>query len=165
VIKYLKMKKTIILVLPILILFSGCNNNPNREDILAPACEGRGGITGCLGKSGIKDIKIEPATLCLNIKANNCNGGVLGVENKCDSDLKLNDIIVPANKYQLIEFARDSNGKVVVLAPKGNFDSYNPEDQDTLSYQGKLGELSLTITYTKKNVCGKTKNKWQPLIQ
>ena len=151
------MKKAVTIILIALILVIVYSNNRERKDSIAPACEGRGGITGCLGKSGIKDIKVEPMMECLNIRANNCNGGILGIENKCDFDLALNNIVISADSYKGIEFARDKRGDVFVLAPKGNFDSYNPVYEDTLSANGMLGGQQLTITYTKKNVCGESK--------
>jgi len=149
----------ILIFLVFLIIYS--QREKETKDDFAPGCEGKGGITGCLGKSGIKDIKVGLPVDCLHVKANNCNGGVLGIENRCTADLFLRDVIIPQNSYQLIEFIRDSNGSVVVLAPKGNFDSYNPLDEDTLSVRGLLGDLPLVITYTKKNICGEPKNPFK----
>ncbi|MCK4491972.1 MAG: hypothetical protein KAU03_05065, partial [Candidatus Altiarchaeales archaeon] len=109
-------------------------------------------------KSGIRDVRVEPSIECLKVKANNCNGGVLGVEKRCDRDLVLDDVIVSANSYKLIEFVRDNKGNIIIFEPKGNFDSYTPVNRDTLSVGAELGEQSITITYTKENVCGGVKS-------
>ncbi len=155
------MKKIILIALIFgIILFSGCldEGKTDNTEIKAPGCEGAGIVpTGCLGKSVIKDINAQPTFECLKLDANNCNGGILGIENRCDTDLEIGGKTVHANSYKGIEFVRNREGKIFVTEPGGNVDTYNPEDEDLLSVKGKLGEKEITISYTKKNVCGTAK--------
>jgi len=169
------MKKTILIGLVLaIILLSSCKDDAllkqlteDKTDVKiegAPGCGGKGGLTGCQGASYITDIKVEPAVDrmggCLKVHANNCNGGMLGIENRCDNDLKLGGKIIPANSYKLIEFVRNKEREILVIEPEGNFDSYNPENEDVLTAEGTwliIGEQDITISYTKKNVCGKAK--------
>ncbi|MCK4319133.1 hypothetical protein KAW38_01015 [Candidatus Micrarchaeota archaeon] len=137
-------------------LISGCIDD--RTETGAPGCDGGGWVpTGCLGKSLIKNITVEPAVACLKVDANNCNGGILGIENKCDVDFKIGGQTIYAHSYQTVEFVRNAEGEIFVIEPHGNFDSYNPEDEDFLSFKGTLGEEEITISYLKKNVCGTAK--------
>lgn len=155
----------VILVLAVvgLIFISGCINETDSE---APGCGSAGIVpTGCLGKSTIKDVKIEPPVECLKLRANNCNGGVLGIENRCSEDLEIGGKIIYADSYKLVEFVRDQEGKKFVIEPPGNFDSYNPEDEDLLSVNGTLGEKEVTISYVKKNVCGTSKTPDIPFLK
>lgn len=163
------MKKILIGLIILVVLISGCLRD---EDIIrqatedyggeivekAPGCEGAGiSPTGCLGKSLIKDIKVEPTVECLKVEANNCNGGILEIDNKCADDLEVGSKTVRAGSFRLIEFVRDGAGDIRVIEPEGNPDSYNPEKEDTLSAKGKLGETEVIISYTKENVCGESK--------
>ncbi|MCK4491178.1 MAG: hypothetical protein KAU03_01040, partial [Candidatus Altiarchaeales archaeon] len=62
------MKKTFIFAGLLLFLITGCLNHlpdqnggdtdTNSDIEIAPGCAGKGGITGCLGKSGIRDVKV-----------------------------------------------------------------------------------------------------------
>ena len=60
---------------------AGCG--PKR-DSPAPGCAGSGGFGGCAGKTVILDLQVENAPACLTIRVNNCNGGILDVNNQCD---------------------------------------------------------------------------------
>ncbi len=125
----------------------------------APGCDGGGWMpTGCFGESVIENITVEPSSDCLKVDANNCNGGVLEVENRCGADLEIGGKTVPAGTtYQLLEFARNGDGDIYIIEPEGNFDSYCPENEDVLSVKGMLGDEEITISYTKKNICGEAK--------
>ena len=170
------MEKIILITLVILVLLSGSGcldyiseveGDSNENNSLAPGCEEPKGIfpqtTGCLGKSGIKDISVEPTIECLELRANNCNGGVLGISNNCNFDLQIDDVIISPDTYKNIELTRNKDGKVVVVEPKGNFDSYNPQNEELLDVSATLGDQIITISYLKKNVCGREKTPNIPM--
>lgn len=139
------------------LLLSGCTDGGNGAETDTPGCGGAGGITGCMGKSAIRELAVTPAVECLRVSANNCNGGVLGIENKCEDGLELGNITVPAGEYKLIEFVRMRAGNILVIEPLGNPTAYIPEDEDRMSVNGMLGAQEITISYLKKNVCGEAR--------
>jgi len=163
------MKKSMLIILVLgILLISGCdddsflkrlteNRTDTKAEAKAPGCEGPSGITGCMGKSFIKDINIEPSVECLKIDANNCNGGVLEIENKCNAGLEIGGKTIAAGSHKLIEFVKNYPGSTFVIELKGNFDSYTPLLEDTLTIEGKLGEQDITLSYLKENVCGDEK--------
>ena len=62
------------------------------KDSPAPGCRetlGFAPVGGCLGKTVILDLDVEPEVECLAIGVNNCNGGVLEVRNACSEALVL----------------------------------------------------------------------------
>lgn len=154
----MKLKKILAIIGVLLLLFLAFAwLFDEGETSPAPGCESNGGITGCLGKSFIHDASLSPSFDCLHLKPNNCNGGVLGVENKCESDFTLGSVIISAGEYALVELVRSFDGTITVIAPEGNFDSYNPAESDELSVQGALGNEAVTLSYVKENVCGEPK--------
>lgn len=154
------MKKEILFacLLAVALILSGCTDGGNGPETDTPGCGGGpGGITGCMGKSAIRDISVAPAVECLEVSANNCNGGVLAIDNKCSDDLEIGGITVPAGEYKLIEFVRNGSGELFVVELLGNPTTYVPEGEDTLSATGNLGGQEITISCLKKNVCGTAK--------
>lgn len=151
------MKKIILMSLVLSIfLLSGCTDTKD-SDWEKAGCGGSTLATGCLGGSVIKDIKVEPAAECLKLHTENCNGAILIIENDCRYDLNIGAKTIYAGSAKAVEFARNKEGKVFVVEIAGNFERYNPEDEDSLSVQGKLGEQTVTISYLKRNVCGTAK--------
>ena len=81
-----------IIVLLLALLLSGCIVTKGSP---APGCVESIGLPmsgGCFGKTVILDLTVEPENECLVITANNCNGGVLEVENSCPETLVLGGV-------------------------------------------------------------------------
>lgn len=49
-------------------------------------------IGGCHGKTAIVDLTVTTESDCLSISANNCNGGILEVNNSCVETLPLDGV-------------------------------------------------------------------------
>ncbi len=146
----------VILAIPFLVFSYLFGGEPETQQT-APGCNGGGGITGCLGKSFIRNASLEPAFNCVRLDPNNCNGGVLGVENHCEDDLTIGGVVVAAGEFKNVELVREAGGAVAVVEPEGNFDSYNPETADELGVYGTLGAQAVQLSYVKENVCGEPK--------
>ena len=124
---------------------------------LPPGCTKQIGPGGCQGKSRIESIVITPSRPCLRFFANNCNGGVVEVQNDCIYPLELGamKIDVKANPPRnSIELFRDAQGSVKAKYSSGNYASYSPSKDDSLSMNGKLGQMTIRIQYVKtKPLC------------
>lgn len=156
------MKKIIliIVIIAVLVLIVGlttCSGETKDPDWKKAGCGGSLLATGCLGGSVIKDIMVEPAAECLKLHSENCNGAILVVENDCDYDLKIGGKTIYAREAKAVELARNKEGEIFVVEIAGNFEQYNPEDENLLSVDGTLGDNDVTISYLKKNVCGTEK--------
>lgn len=121
------------------------------RDSPAPGCVKRIGISpmgGCFGKTAILDLAVEPQVECLSVTVNNCNGGILEVQNGCAETLVLGgarvepqnsvglDIVLEGDQYALIEVYN-------------NFSEYVPEVDERIELVGTLGERSLRVAFTK----------------
>lgn len=119
----------------------------------APGCVkylGPAPMGGCFGKAVIGDLRVEPGEPCLRIRVNNCNGGIVTVENGCRENLTLGDYVIEPSKLgQSFELMRGADGIVQVNRSAGNFGRYRPEADDNLSKEGALGGRKLTVSYTK----------------
>ena len=145
-IKMLKLK--IILIISI-IFISGC---------ITP-------MGGCNSEYQIKELKIDPEISCLQIEANNCNGGILSGYNNCEETVIIgNHIIAPKTIERrglnhdmgtYIEAKKDKNGNISIIEGisvinGGNISGeYLPEKDEWLDIKGKIGEKNITISYFK----------------
>jgi len=124
---------------------------------LPPGCVKQLGPGGCLGKSRIESIAVSPALSCLHLAVNNCNGGVVTVQNECTSSFVLGEIKIDVKAMapkDSIELFRNASGAVKAKFSSGNFASYSPAKDDRLSIEGKVGNVNVRIQYTKtKPLC------------
>ncbi len=116
--------------------------------LMVPGCGLNFGYGGCSGKAMIKDLKIEPETSCLTLRINNCNGGIIEIENSCEESVNVGDVKI-RERYDAIELSRDTNNSVKVSTSDGNYAQYYPEEDDLLNIEGSIGEKKFTISYTK----------------
>jgi len=151
------MKKIIFVVIFSILVLTGCSGETKDSDWEKAGCGGSTLHSGCLGGSIIKDIKVEPAAECLKLHSENCNGAILIIENNCENDLNIGGKTIYVGSAKAVEFARSKEGNIFVVELSGNFEQYNPEEEDLLSVEGKLGEKEVTISYLKRNVCGTEK--------
>ena len=124
-----------------------------KKDSPAPGCIeywGFAGMGGCQGKTAILDLALEPASDCLRITANNCNGGVLEVNNDCDAPFLIAGAEVPAGEHSYsLDLSVDPTGDEQLVAVASNFSDYAPDADRLVSLQGNLGEQVFTLTFTK----------------
>jgi hypothetical protein len=121
------------------------------EDSPAPGCVKRVGISpmgGCFGKTAIVNLEVEPKFECLSISANNCNGGILEVRNRCGEVLVFGGVRIGPQASRGLDVVAEGEGYVLVEA-HGNFSDYVPEVDKRIEMIGLLGEEPLRVTFTK----------------
>ena len=105
-------------------------------------------IHGCFGENEILDLNINPKFACLSIRANNCNDGVLEITNNCDQKVKIGDLDIPKGDFSF-ELLKDEVGNVYINYTRGNYATYNPKNNETLSINGFVGESQFHLSYLK----------------
>lgn len=129
-------------------LLSGC---VIVKDSPAPGCVERVGLPmmgGCFGKTALLDLTVEPATECLAISVNNCNGGVLDVRNNCDEPFVLGGIEVPPLESVTLD-AVAKGGEYALQEAYSNFIQYVPDTDASVEFTGQLGEQEIRVAFTK----------------
>jgi len=143
-------KSTIsIIVVLLALLLSGCIVT---KDSPAPGCVKSIGlpvIGGCFGKTVILDLTIEPENECLVITVNNCNGGVLQVDNSCHETLVLDGVEIPSSDRVSLDVIEEENGTYSLSDVGGNFSDYIPEENKSIAIIGLLGSQEIKVAFTK----------------
>jgi hypothetical protein len=104
---------------------------------------------GCLGKTAILDLEVEPENECLEITVNNCNGGVLEVSNLCREIFALSSVTVhPSERHVSLDLDRQ-DGEYVLVPTDGNFSDYIPEKDESVEIWGLLGGQEVRISFVK----------------
>lgn len=138
---------TLITSLALVLILQGCI----VKDSPAPGCVERigvGGMGGCLGKTAIIDLQVTSAPPCLAIAVNNCNGGVIEVQNSCEAAFELGQAnIAPGERVTLDVMA---TGNEYILVPvSSNFLQYVPAQNTPIELIGTLGDQAITVRFTK----------------
>jgi len=128
-----------------------------KKDSPVPACIeywGPSPIGGCFGTTAILDLKVEPQLECLEITANNCNGGILEVSNTCAEMLALSQITIhPGERHVGLDVDKQ-NGEHVLIMVDSIFSLYVPEEDELVELQGMLGAQEVRISFIKtKELC------------
>ena len=121
------------------------------RDSPAPGCVERIGISpmgGCLGKTAILDLVVEPQVECLSITVNNCNGGILEIKNSCAEAVVLGGVRVEPQENVGLDVALEGDQHALVEV-YSNFSEYVPEIDERIELTGTLGERSLRVAFTK----------------
>jgi len=122
------------------------------KDSPAPGCIRSIGLPtmgGCFGKTVILDLTVEPENECLVITVNNCNGGVLEVDNSCHETLVLDGISIPSSDRVSLDLIEEENGMVSLSDVGGNFSDYIPEENKSIAITGLLGSQEIRVAFTK----------------
>lgn len=138
-----------ITVVLLALLLSSCIVTKNSP---APGCVKSIGLPtmgGCFGKTVILDLTIEPEHECLVITVNNCNGGVLEVDNSCQETLVLEGVEVPPSDRVSLDVIEGENGMVSLSDVGGNFSNYIPEEDKSIALTGLLGSQQIRVAFTK----------------
>jgi hypothetical protein len=139
---------TALLVCALALLLGGCIVT---RDSPAPGCVKRIGfpvIGGCAGKSAILDLSVGPASTCLDIRVNNCNGGVLEVDNSCAATLLLGGVEIPPAGRASLDIV-DESGAYTLRRVDGNFSAYVPDQDRPVVITGTLDGLEIAVSLTK----------------
>lgn len=143
----------LIFAIVFVILLSGCPEPDDGNGDVAPGCKGGGLVpTGCLGKHIIKDIEVAPSIDCLEVSANNCNDGILEIDNDCGKDLILEGKHIGDGGALDIAWI---NGDLVPVDAIGNFSFFLPSEDRKVTLKGTLGEQNIEVSFTKTAaLCG-----------
>lgn len=138
-----------IIVVLLALLLSGCIVT---KDSPAPGCVKSIGLPmsgGCSGKTVILDLTIEPENDCLVITANNCNGGVLEVDNSCHETLVLGGVAIPSSAHGSLDVVEEENGTYSLREVSSNFSNYIPEEGKSIAVTGLLGSQEVKVAFAK----------------
>lgn len=130
------------------LLLNGCiiiKNSP------APGCVkyiGPPMIGGCFGKTALVDLNVEPNNECLAIMTNNCNGGILEINNQCNAALNLGGVTVGKGERQGFDIVKKGDEYILINAG-GNFPHNIAKVDENIELEGTLGPRKLTVTFTK----------------
>lgn len=141
--------KGVVIAMLLMLSLSGCIV---VRDSPAPGCVKTIGFTaigGCFGKTAIMDLEVKPELECLDVMVNNCNGGVLNVENNCDVVLMIDGIAYETENYIILDVIEEDDGTHSVIETYGNFSEYIPDADTRITVTGTLGSQEFTVSFTK----------------
>lgn len=140
------MKRRMFVLGMVVLALAGCV----IRDSPAPGCRQTIGIGmgGCEGKTAILDLVVEPQPECLQITANNCNGGVLTISNGCDEALALGGVTVGPAERGTFDIVEAEGGWALVDTP-GNFAVTIPTADVFVELSGDLGGQPISVSFTK----------------
>jgi len=116
----------------------------------APGCTRYIGMPmpgGCFGTTVVTDVSVAPPSDCLRLAVNNCNGGVLEVDNRCGVPLTLGG--VPIAAYAGLDVVRDGQGRWVPLDNGSNFTCEVVAADTRIRLDGLLGDQPVSVSFTK----------------
>jgi hypothetical protein len=131
-----------------LLLLGGCIV---VKDSPAPGCIEYIGFPmagGCYGKTAILDLSVDPEEECLDITANNCNGGILEVHNGCNEAFVLGGVTIAPGDRAGLDVTEEGNEHSLVEV-SSNFSEYIPESDERVQIAGTLGSRAVWVTFTK----------------
>ena len=143
------MLASIAALLTLLLMLSGCVVTQNSP---APGCIKSIGLPmsgGCFGKTAILDLSVKAESPCLDITANNCNGGVLEVDNTCSETLTLGGVDILPSDYVSLDLVEESPGTYALKEISSNFSDYSPPEDQRITITGRMGSQDVTVTFTK----------------
>jgi len=121
------------------------------QDSPAPGCIKSVGLPmsgGCFGKTAILDLSVAPEIACLDIAVNNCNGGVIEVDNDCQETLVLGGVEIPPADYVSLDVV-EKDGTYTLRDVSSNFSDYVPPEDRRITLTGVLGEQEIEVAFTK----------------
>jgi len=128
-----------------------------KKDSPAPGCIeywGPAPMGGCFRRTAILDLEVEPQSECLEITANNCNGGVLEVSNSCAEALILGETMVEPGESNVSLDLDRQNGEYILKSSASNFSDYVPAEDEFVEIRGLLGAREVRISFVKtKELC------------
>jgi hypothetical protein len=121
------------------------------SDSPAPGCVehiGCAPMGGCFGKTVIQDLEVTGPD-CLIVAVNNCNGGVLEMTNNCSESFLLGNEEVPPAGSASFDLRQTSDGVIELIEISSNFSDFIPESNQFIEMSGKLGDISVEISFIK----------------
>ena len=91
---------------------------------------------------------MSPEIECLVVAVNNCNGGVLEVQNDCADLLVFDGVAVASGETVVLDVVKEDEERRLVEI-SSNFSEYIPERDERVEVSGRLGNRDVAITFTK----------------
>ena len=104
---------------------------------------------GCNGKTILTDLELEGFPECAKVTVNNCNGGVLAVQNECSEALSLSNFEIPPGESFNLDVQPDSDGGFVLVRTPSNFSDFTPTTDQTIQITGAIGDQTLAMAFLK----------------
>ena len=119
----------------------------------APGCNTGGGcfpvMGGCFGKTVIQDLVVTGGSDCLRIGVNNCNGGVIDIENDCQNDLIFNQVIIQPGDSMTLDLFQTTEGQFEFIQIASNFSEFVPKTNQRIEITGTMEDKSVRIAFVK----------------
>ncbi len=144
----ISVKLAAILALSFSPFFSGC---VAIRDSPAPACVkyiGPAPMGGCAGKHAIIDLEVD-APDCLRISANNCNGGVLEIQNTCADAFLLGGNEISSGELASLDIRDEGDGNYGLVRNYSNFSDFLPASDIPVRASGVLRGKEIQLTFIK----------------
>lgn len=135
----------------VMIVFFSIISCITTRDSPAPGCIQRIGCSpmgGCFGKTIIQDLQLENAPACLQVNINNCNGGVIDVNNTCEDRLTLGGTVIEAGESATFDMRQDGV-EFSLIRIASNISEFVPSSDQAIELNGKLGDQRVMISFTK----------------
>lgn len=143
-------KRNVMIIITVLLISISCGGS---EVSPAPGCNTGGGcfpvMGGCFGKTVIQDLKVTGGGDCLNIGVNNCNGGVITIDNGCDEALVFGEVEIPPGVRRSVDVRPMTDGQFEFIESGSNFSDFIPESDQLIEVTGNLGDQSVRIAFLK----------------
>lgn len=121
------------------------------KDSPAPGCIqtiGFPSMGGCFGKTAIVDLQVVSAPDCVQVKINNCNGGVLDVRNDCADPVRLGSVEIQPADSVILDMV-ETGEALELIEISSNFSQYKPGSNRKIEFEGLVGEQMFRLTFTK----------------
>ena len=145
------MQKRLLVTAVIALLASFLGGCMITKDSPAPGCIEYIGLPvagGCFGKMAIIDLNVEPDDECLDIAANNCNGGILEIHNECNEVFTLGGVTIAPGDLIGLDLMKEGN-EYLLVETDSNFSEFVGETDESVELVGTLGKREIKVTFTK----------------
>ena len=140
----------VVIITASLLLSISCGGS---HDSPAPGCNTGGGcfpvMGGCFGKTVILDLVVTGGGDCFNVRVNNCNGGVLTIENGCEETLVFSEVEIPPGVSRTVDVRPTPVGQFELILNPSNFSEFVPESDQSIEVTGMLGDQTVRISFIK----------------
>jgi len=106
-------------------------------------------IGGCNGKTIITDLELEGFPDCAQVTVNNCNGGVLEVQNDCSIILTLENIALQSGETMTFDIQPTMDGSFELIRIPSNFSDFTPAEDQIIEIAGSIGDQVISLSLTK----------------
>jgi hypothetical protein len=104
---------------------------------------------GCNGKTILTDLTLEGFPECAQVTVNNCNGGVLKVQNGCSEALILDNLEIPSGESFNLDIQPGTDGGFDLVRTPSNFSDYSPLEDQIIQFTGSFGDQTISMTFLK----------------